>query len=515
MTLPLYPTPITLNQIRDEFGQTGTVSLQNYYAGGGIVPPGAIGYPDGVTPTPVPSSGEISLYNFYGTSYIVTAIYAWTTSSTWTIPPGVTSVNALIIGGGGGGGSAAMDGDDGAGGGGAGAALFYPSLVATPGAEIGIAVGAGGATTISGSGSPGSGSSIGPSIGPPPPSTTALGGGGGGGGTGAGRVGGDGGSGGGGCGYDGSHVGGSGVVGQGNSGGSAFVHSNGGGGGGYNTAGQTPSVVLNGDGGTGISINVGNSSSVETYLNGVSTGTIVGPITLQLAGGGGGGARGGNTRGMGGLGGGGDGGTASSANWIDTGEGTGYYVTVPPSIPATAGAINTGGGGGGSGSSVLGDYPGAPGGAGIVYIIVGEQAPAGNPVSTFNSSIHTTRFTNGMCGSGFELNGDGTINSLSFGGSVSTTMGTNWYIPTTPMIGSNYWVYATFTESQGDGTQPGGLNTWTQLSSGASWYVTISVASSGLELEESGTLNLQIAATSGGPVIASANVFLRASAITT
>jgi hypothetical protein len=40
------------------------MKLSYYYAGGGIVPAGAVGYPNGVS-TPIPSSGPISFSNFF------------------------------------------------------------------------------------------------------------------------------------------------------------------------------------------------------------------------------------------------------------------------------------------------------------------------------------------------------------------------------------------------------------------------------------------------------------------
>lgn len=68
MTLPLYPNKITLQQISEEFGvkQGSTnISLKDYYAGGGVVRAGTLGYPNNV-PTPIPSSGQIALSNFFG-----------------------------------------------------------------------------------------------------------------------------------------------------------------------------------------------------------------------------------------------------------------------------------------------------------------------------------------------------------------------------------------------------------------------------------------------------------------
>ena len=58
--------PLSLADIQTEFGGGNPISLSEYYAGGGLVPPGTTG-----TYGAVPSSGEISIRNFYGTSAAV------------------------------------------------------------------------------------------------------------------------------------------------------------------------------------------------------------------------------------------------------------------------------------------------------------------------------------------------------------------------------------------------------------------------------------------------------------
>jgi hypothetical protein len=58
--------PLTLANIQTEFGGSNPISLNEYYAGGGLVPAGTSG-----TYGAVPSSGTISIRNFYGTSNIV------------------------------------------------------------------------------------------------------------------------------------------------------------------------------------------------------------------------------------------------------------------------------------------------------------------------------------------------------------------------------------------------------------------------------------------------------------
>lgn len=58
--------PLSLDDIQTEFGGTNPISLDEYYAGGANVPAGTTG-----TFGAVPSSGTISIQNFYGTSKVV------------------------------------------------------------------------------------------------------------------------------------------------------------------------------------------------------------------------------------------------------------------------------------------------------------------------------------------------------------------------------------------------------------------------------------------------------------
>ena len=55
--------PLSLNDIQTEFGGTNPIGMNEYYAGGGLVPAGTTG-----TFGAVPSSGALSIQNFYGTA---------------------------------------------------------------------------------------------------------------------------------------------------------------------------------------------------------------------------------------------------------------------------------------------------------------------------------------------------------------------------------------------------------------------------------------------------------------
>lgn len=58
--------PLSLSDIQTEFGGSNPISLNEYYAGGAYVPSGTTG-----TYGAVPTSGAISIQNFYGTSNVL------------------------------------------------------------------------------------------------------------------------------------------------------------------------------------------------------------------------------------------------------------------------------------------------------------------------------------------------------------------------------------------------------------------------------------------------------------
>ena len=245
------------------------------------------------------------------------AVVSFTTIGTtqWVAPPGVTSVNYLVVGGGGGGGRDNWSAVRGVGGGGGGGVLTG-TLSVTPNSSYTVTVGAGGAggTTAVNSfdGLQGRNSVFG--------SVTAIGGGGGGGHPAEGGGSGTGLSGGSGGGANNGGTGGAGIAGQGNNGGngSGCPPYDGGGGGGAGAVGANSSCASGpGAGGAGIASSISGSSII-------------------YAGGGGGRGNGGSAAGSAGGGGAGNG---------------------------TSGAANTGGGGGANRGG-----NGGAGGSGIVVI---------------------------------------------------------------------------------------------------------------------------------------------------
>jgi len=283
-------------------------------------------------------------------------VESFTSSGTFSVPSGVTSVNVLVVAGGasGGGGRSSVDGQNGgSGGGGAGGLIFFPSYPVTPGGTITVTVGCGGAPQASDQtrGNDGQDSVFG--------TLTAKGGGGGGAYQPA-PTGSSGGSGGGGApngnpatfGTGGSATqptqpGQSGAYGFGNAGGNSAPYfspgaPSGGGGGGAGTAGTAggpwPTNNNFGYGGTG-----------KAYT--ISDGTT--PVYYAGGGGGGGGYN-----------------NPSPPSGAAGGQGGGGTGGRNACFSATAGQANKGGGGGGGGidGGQPGGKVGAAGGKGIVIV---------------------------------------------------------------------------------------------------------------------------------------------------
>jgi hypothetical protein len=71
MTLPVYGNPLTMQQIATEFSSGTVYPMNQYYAGGSYVPAATKGYPSGGGATSIPSSGTITMNNFFGASKVV------------------------------------------------------------------------------------------------------------------------------------------------------------------------------------------------------------------------------------------------------------------------------------------------------------------------------------------------------------------------------------------------------------------------------------------------------------
>ncbi len=277
---------------------------------------------------------------------------SFTSSGTFAVPSGITSLDSVLVVAGGGGG-----GDRHAGGGGAGGLVFMPAYPVTPGGTIAVTVGCGGTGGVP---SPGQGTVGQDSVfagSPSPgkhPSGDVLTAKGGGYGT-PGQTGGPGGSGGGGGHSVNSggpatqptQSGDSGAYGFGNNGGASIGNPGvqgaaGGGGGGAGAVGGQSCAPTNigGTGGIGKAYTIADGTSPVYYAGG-GGGSDHGPSGAQAGGGG-----------EGGQGGGGDGLSVSNAAPANTGN---------------TGTANRGGGGGGGTRSCTA-YNGGTGGKGIVVV---------------------------------------------------------------------------------------------------------------------------------------------------
>ncbi len=145
--------PISLTDIQDEFGGSGTVSLSEYYKGGAYV------LNTDYAPN-VPTSGPISLSDFYGSfrTTLTTQTFSTVGDNIFVVPP--TVVGNLIVtmtgGGGGGGGSDSQSGAPGYG----GRTVTNSQIPVAPGDIINCFVGGGGGPGGSGGGGGGGGGKI-------------------------------------------------------------------------------------------------------------------------------------------------------------------------------------------------------------------------------------------------------------------------------------------------------------------------------------------------------------------
>jgi hypothetical protein len=285
---------------------------------------------------------------------------ATTTTTSWTCPTGVTSIEVLVVAGGGAGGQAGGS-PYGGGGGGAGGVIYNSSFPVTPTTVYTVTVGAGGLAAAAAASAPLSGTAGSNSI---FGSLTAIGG-----GYGANytnQTGGTGGSGGGGTAASVvtlSNPPGQGTAGQGYAGGYGHQDnvSQGGGGGGAGGVGTT----------------VWQSGVYPTFAGHGGPGVaydISGTFTWYAGGGGGSGES--TVYGDGGIGGGGRGGVNG------TSAGTG-----------TSGTASTGGGGGGASR---GNWKAGDGGSGVVVIRYATTATTTLPLgeTRYNSTLNVVETYN-------------------------------------------------------------------------------------------------------------------------
>ncbi len=330
----IYSGTRTQTQVRESMYTYGTVDSSNlvaYYdfnensstlvnhapnaaSGTNLTRTGTVAYTDLKTVTNPAGTPNRTVVTF-ARSYI-------TNSGGWTVPSGVTRVDALVVAGGGGGGGGMDDTGWSGGGGGGGGLQTLSNGTVTPGTAMTVAVGGGGLRGLINVNSPeadatsGAASIFG--------STTAIGGGAGGANS---RPAGNGGSGGGAGTYNGASTRGTGTSGQGNNGGvgkaDCCAGGGGGGAGGAGGAGTGASGAgVGGAAGAGVSSSI--SGSAVFYAAG---GAGNGYTTAGAAGSSGGNAVG--VSGTAGTGsGGGGGGGRGAVTWTNAGFGGSGVVIV-------------------------------------------------------------------------------------------------------------------------------------------------------------------------------------------
>lgn len=135
-------------------------------------------------------------------------------------------------------------------------------------------------------------------------------------------------------------------------------------------------------------------------------------------------------------------------------------------------------------------------------------SPAGAPTNAYNGA-EASRFsgTGGAFTTEIIFDTDGNVRSFgTLGSSTNLDSGlpSTWFFPSTPGIGTSYWVRATHVS--GDTFTLGTVGSWQQLSSNRTWGMH--VASGGFR---SGTYTFEVASDSGGvTVVATGNITVTA-----
>ena len=114
---------------------------------------GHLTLPVGSTSTRPATTTTIVRWTNTGTqaSSVLTGTTPTLTTTSWTAPTGVTSIDVLVVAGGGSGGNCQANGGTPGGGGGAGGLVYKSNFAVTPGTVYNVTVGAGGAAQTSGS----------------------------------------------------------------------------------------------------------------------------------------------------------------------------------------------------------------------------------------------------------------------------------------------------------------------------------------------------------------------------
>jgi hypothetical protein len=128
------------------------------------------------------------------------------------------------------------------------------------------------------------------------------------------------------------------------------------------------------------------------------------------------------------------------------------------------------------------------------------------PVSGFAGTVYGTALSTVTQTTGVQFNTNGTLSGTNNTSGQDTVTGDLWYSPATAGIGSSYWVRATLTGGSTPST--GAMGTWLQLSTAQAWKNT-APGGNGYS-NRSSTILFEIAASSGGTVVASGTITVRA-----
>lgn len=130
---------------------------------------------------------------------------------------------------------------------------------------------------------------------------------------------------------------------------------------------------------------------------------------------------------------------------------------------------------------------------------------AAGPVSGFSGTVYGNALGTTAVSTGVRFNANGTLSGTGNTSGSDNVTGDLWYSPAITGIGSSYWVRAT---ASGTAPSAGTMGSWLSLASAQTWTVTTAI---GLGYSnKSSTILFEISASSGGAVVASGTITIRA-----
>lgn len=137
---------------------------------------------------------------------------------------------------------------------------------------------------------------------------------------------------------------------------------------------------------------------------------------------------------------------------------------------------------------------------------------AAGPVQGWVAGIYKLAISTGAVSVSITLNSDGTITGSHTGaaGTVNdTATGKNWYMPTTPGVGSSHWCRFTTLLSGQTPSAGAALGTWVPVNT--AWTYQAPAGAAGTSSSRAGSLRIDIATDAGGAnIVASGTMNLEA-----